>query len=98
MRYEDGDVENILMASSRVRLEISAGEVLPSPPESEISANVQHLLREAKQTSGEVASMQWQRARVLVVATLCLADVRCLSFVAARHASVISTRSCLSMC
>ncbi|BDA44310.1 probable histone-lysine N-methyltransferase TRX1 [Coccomyxa sp. Obi] len=63
VRYEDGDIENILMAASRVRLEISAGEVLLPPPDSEISATVKHLLREANQKSVKKEEAQEMRRR-----------------------------------
>ncbi|CAL8470279.1 g9821 [Coccomyxa elongata] len=63
VRYEDGDAENILMAASRVRLEISAGKVLPPPSEREISTTVEHLLREAEQKSVEKEEAQEMRRR-----------------------------------
>lgn len=75
MRYEDGDAENILMAASRVRLEISAGEVLPPPSERDLSTTVEHLLREAEQKSGEECLLPGCE----FAAIICMAYVRSLS-------------------
>ena len=52
--YEDGDVENILMAAARVRLEISASEVLLPPAASDLSVMAEHVSREAKERAGDV--------------------------------------------
>lgn len=52
--YEDGDVENILMAAARVRLEISASEILLPPAASDLSVMAEHVSREATERAGDV--------------------------------------------
>ncbi len=52
VRYEDGDMESVLMATSRVRLEVFAGETLSPPSASDLALTAQHVFREAKASAG----------------------------------------------
>lgn len=57
--YADGDSESIFLPMERVRLNISAGEILTAPTSDEFTATAQHLLSAAdadddKAISGEV--------------------------------------------
>lgn len=60
VRYEDGDVEEVLMAAARIRLEFSAGEIVPLPSAHDVSLTAEHVCREAKEKAGAAKIITWE--------------------------------------
>ena len=59
--YADGDSESIFLPMERMRVNVSAGEILTAPTPDELTATAQHLLSaadadDAKAMSGEAVS------------------------------------------